>query len=133
MSEPANVADLRDEADGRNKRDPTQRLERGREIAVDPKPTRAGFVHEAQPPGWRPTRADDVGDRLQVTPHDPVVADLAVSAPLGERESIESLWTSSPTNMLRFAMACLRCVWRVARHRHWQRVTHEYNVTQVSS
>ena len=56
------------------------------EIAVDPEPTRAGFVHEAQPARPRPQRPDECGHGRQVTGDHPVVAHLAVSPLLGERD-----------------------------------------------
>ena len=58
----------------------------GGEIAVDAKPARAGFVHEAQSSVRRPQRPDDLGHRLQVAGDHPVVAHLAVSPLLGERD-----------------------------------------------
>ena len=55
------------------------------EIAVDPKPTWAGLIHEAQPAARRPQRADDLGHRFQIARDHSVVSDLAVPPFLGER------------------------------------------------
>jgi hypothetical protein len=101
-----------------------------REIAVDPEPAGAHLMHKPQPPARRTQRPDGLGHGLQVTRDRPVVPELAVSSLLGET-SIDSLWTSIPTNMLRFAMACLRCVWHCAVPSSASRI-HEYNVRQVS-
>jgi hypothetical protein len=71
---------------------------------VNPEPTRPRLVHELE---------------------------AARRPPSASETSIDSLCTSSPTNMLRFAMTCLRCVWLCPTPSP-ARVIHEYNVRQVS-
>ena len=79
-----------------------------RQVAMNSKTVRPGFVDEAPPAGRGAQRLDHLRQRLEIAGNPPVVSDLPVAPLLGEM-SIESLWTSMPTNMLRFAMACLRC------------------------
>lgn len=86
----------------------------GCEIAMDPKPARAGLIHEPQSSIRRSQRPENLRDRLEVAADGPVVPDLAGSPSSATEISIDSLWTSISTNMLRFAMACLRCVWLCA-------------------
>ena len=57
----------------------------GREIAVEAKSARAGFVHEAQSARRCPQRPDDLGHRLQVAGDHPVVPHFAGSPLVGER------------------------------------------------
>ena len=81
---------------------------------MDAKAARAGLIHEAQPPLMNSKRPHHLGHCLQVAVDDAVVADLAITPSNARDTSIDSLWTSIPTNMLRFAMACLRCMWLCA-------------------
>jgi hypothetical protein len=76
----------------------------GGEIAVDAKPSRARGLQGA-------------GDH-------PLVAHFAAPPSSAIETSIDSLWTSIPTNMLRFAMTWLRCMWLCAPP-HWRRLTHD--------
>ena len=81
------------------------------EIAMDPEPARAGLVHEPQPSIRCAQRRDDLGYRLQIVGDHPVVAYLAVTPLRRERDVDRFLVDIHPTNMRRFAMACLRCMW----------------------
>ncbi len=61
------------------------RLPPCRQMAVNPESTRPGLVHEVQDPVAGPQRAHDLVERLEVAGDDPVVPDLAVAAPFGNR------------------------------------------------
>ena len=61
-----------------------------------------GLVQEAQPPGRVAQRLDHTGQRLDLAPGMPPSCRPSSASEM----SIESSWTSIPTNMRRFAMAC---------------------------
>ena len=53
---------------------------------MDPKPTRAGLVHEAEPPRRRPQRPQDLGHCLQIAGDHPVVTHFAAAPLFRERD-----------------------------------------------
>jgi hypothetical protein len=62
-----------------------------RQIAVNPKPARAGLIHEPQSAIRCPQRPGALRDRLEVAADDLVVPDLAGSPSLASEISIDSL------------------------------------------
>jgi hypothetical protein len=58
----------------------------------------------------RAQRAHDLIEWLEIALDRAVVTDLAATVPSAIDTSIVSLWTSSPTNMLRFPMTYLLLV-----------------------
>jgi hypothetical protein len=55
------------------------------QVPIDPKPTRAGFVHEVQATVGRAERAPHVVERLEIARDHPVMADLSVTLPVSNR------------------------------------------------
>ena len=78
----------------------------------------AGFVQDIQRPARRAQRMHDLVERLEVARNHAVGADLALAFAISDRPSIVSLWTSSPTNMLRFPMTYLLVCGKVRSFNH---------------
>jgi hypothetical protein len=81
--------------------------------------TRGGFVEAAHPPMQARLRHVQAGVRrldVRVEMADRyTIVDELVDAAVAESEmSIDPLWTSITTNMLRLAMACVCCLWLYA-------------------
>jgi hypothetical protein len=74
------------------------------QVPIDPEAAGAGFVDEVEVPVRCAQGTHDPIERLKVARDYAVMADLPWRLPSAIETSIVSLWTSNPTNMLRFPM-----------------------------
>ena len=85
------------------------------QVAIDPEPARAGFVHEVQTPVGRAERAHHLVERLEVARDHAVVADFAVALALRDRDVDRFLVDIQPYEHATVPHDLPPCVWPCAK------------------